>query len=183
MIAVRLSTIGLLAASLLTASVGCGTNDVDPLDPELLRKLARGRGSASGSARSGVFQLERSTQSCDCPSLEIEEQILDLCTLALLSGFEVTLLEGSGMLVIGAGAQSTFITMLSGPIESDGSFVVAEIQNLTSVGGPLEVLRRLEGRFLNDDTAEGWAGQRLLGELADKNVDCRWIGSFVLTRT
>ena len=180
----RCSMLVALVASLVAASVGCGADPdpVDPLDPELLRELARAQGTASGSARSGTFVLELATDSCDCPSVEFEGQAVDICTFAALSGAAVELLEGSGVLAIADGTESMFM-MLRGAIEADGSFIVAETRNLTTLVGPLDALRRMDGQFLDESSAEGWAGQRLIGELGGEHVDCRWIGSFVATRT
>ena len=46
------------------------------------------------------------------------------------------------------------------------------------------MLRRMDGEFTDqDDSAEGWAGQPSLGELAGEVIDCRWIGSLVATKS
>ncbi|MFO7561166.1 MAG: hypothetical protein R6X02_00880 [Enhygromyxa sp.] len=164
-------------------SAGCGASEgpIDPLDPELIRELARAQGSPSASARSGVFKLDPATESCDCPSLELEGQQVDICALVAIPGIQVQLLESQGVLALADGAESKSL-MLTGAIEADGSFIIAEARNFTMFAGPLEALRRMDGQFFNENTAEGWAGQRLLGELGGEHVDCRWIGSFVAMR-
>lgn len=170
-----------VAVLLLAASVGCGDDEPDPLDRELLRELSLAQGTASGSARSGSFTLEFSTDSCDCPSVAIDGQSYDICTLARLADAEAQASEGSGVLAITPGNQVT-LDVLTGAIESDGRFDIAQIHDATALIGKLEALRRMAGEFSDENTAAGWAGQRLIGELVDQPVDCRWIGSFVMTR-
>ncbi|HLT34699.1 MAG TPA: hypothetical protein VK034_00405 [Enhygromyxa sp.] len=170
-----------IAGLILAASAGCSSSDepIDPLDRELVRELSLAQGTASGSAHAGTFTIEFSTDHCDCPNLEFDGQTVDICTLAELGGeASVELTEGSGVLAITAASIS-----LTGAIEPDGSFMVAEIRNHTTLAGPIELLRRLDGQFSDANTASGWAGQRVLGELAGDNVDCRWIGSFVINRS
>lgn len=168
-----------IAAVFLTVSAACGSGSesIDPLDPELVHELTRAQGTASGDARSGIFELQFSIDTCDCPILEVERQTIDLCTIS--SGtFTSELNEGSGALAI-----STQAGLFTGAIELDDSFVVAGITDLTTLAGPLESLRRMDGQFSSDDdSAQGWAGQRLIGEIPGQTIDCRWIGSFALMR-
>lgn len=164
----------------LTIAAACRADDGtdDPLDRELLAKLAVAQGSASGDARSGTYSLSFETEACDCPSVEVDGQAVDLCALASFGELSATVVEGSGVLGI-----STDIPLLSGAIEADGSFVIAGTQDISALASPLEALRRMDGHFSGaNDRAEGWAGQRLAGELATEPLDCRWTGSFVATR-
>lgn len=169
-----------IAAAILAVGVGCGegSEPIDPLDPELVRELALAQGSASGDAHAGSYQLQLEVDHCDCPSVSYEGQTIDLCTISSADALTTELSQGSGVLAI-----STAIGLFTGAIETNDSFVVAGITDLSTLAGPLESLRRMDGQFSGDgDSAEGWAGQRLLGELADQSIDCRWIGSFALTR-
>lgn len=167
---------------ILAFGAGCspGSEPLDPLDRELIAELATAQGSASGDARSGAFTIAFTTDSCDCPSVEFDAQTIDLCTLVSLGELPAELVEGSGFLGI---SNEGLALLLTGAIESDGSFIVAGTQDISTLASPLEALRRMDGQFSpSNDLAEGWAGQRLLGELATQAIDCRWTGSFVATR-
>jgi hypothetical protein len=171
----------LIAAVILTVGAGCGdgSEPIDPLDPELVRELAVAQGSASGDAHAGSHELTLRLDSCDCPSVEYEGQSIDLCTIGSVGTLAAELSEGSGVLAI-----STELGLFTGAIEANGSFVVAGITDLSTLVGPLEAVRRMDGNFSDaGDSAEGWAGQRLIGELPNQSIDCRWIGSFALART
>jgi hypothetical protein len=85
------------------------------------------------------------------------------------------------MLAIADKGEPKFL-MLTGAIEADGSFSITENRDLATLAGPFDALRRMDGQFVDDDSAEGWMGQRLIGAFLSVNVDCRWNGSFVLTR-
>ncbi|PRQ02127.1 hypothetical protein ENSA5_25860 [Enhygromyxa salina] len=172
---------GALAAAVFGCALGCADADpldADPLDAELIRELSMGQGSATGDARSGPWQFTFETESCDCPSFEFDGQTQDLCALAGYVALDLELIEGSGVLAIptGPGAEAGVLT---GAIESDGSFDLASRHDAATVAGPLESLQRMDGEFRDGNTrAMGWAGQRLIGEAAGSAVDCRWIGSF-----
>jgi hypothetical protein len=153
----------------------------DPLDAELIRELSQAQGSATGTTRSGLWRFEFQTEACDCPSFEVDGQALDLCALAALGTVELELVEGSGILAIPVGPEAE-LGVMTGAIEADGSFDVAGRHDIGTIAGPLESLRRLDGAFDETNTrAEGWAGQRLIGELAGDDIDCRATGSFVAT--
>ena len=171
----------LLAALALSACAG-DDGVPDPLDPELIRDISMAQGSASADSYSGPWQLVFEPDSCDCPSVEVDGQAIDLCALAGFAGqgFEVELIHSGGLLAIPSGPESTF-GVLTGAIESDGAFSVAALHDTSTIAGPLESLARMDGSFAGDN-AEGWAGQRLIGEVAGAQLDCRWIGSFVATR-
>jgi hypothetical protein len=155
---------------------------VDPLDPDLIRTISMAQGSASADTHSGVWQLVFEVDNCDCPSVELEDQLVDLCSFASFAGpsYEAQLIESGGLLAIPAGFDASF-GVLSGAIDADGGFSVASRHDASTVAGPLELLARMDGQF-DGDQVEGWAGQRLIGELASAQLDCRWIGSFVGTR-
>ena len=171
----------LIAAVILAVGAGCGdgSEPIDPLDPELIHELAVAQGSASGDAHTGSYELALMLDSCDCPSVEYQGQSIDLCMISGLETIAAELGEGSGALAI-----STEFGLFTGAIEANGSFVVAGINDLSTLVGPLESVHRMDGKFSTaGDSAEGWAGQRLIGELANQSIDCRWIGSFALART
>ena len=166
-----------VTAALLTLSAGCGSDPVDPLDPELVRELSLEQGTASGDAHAGNFTLHLAVDRCDCPSFEYQGQSVDLCLISEVGNTYANLAEGSGVLVM-----SSAIGLVTGAIETDSSFVVAGIEDLSTLAGPLESLKRMDGQFSDDDSAEGWVGQRVIGEVPGQSIDCRWIGSFALTR-
>lgn len=168
-----------IAILILSVGAGCtGDEPVDPLDPELVRDLSVAQGSASGDAHAGGYELTLEVDECDCPSLEYQGQTIDLCTISSVGTLNTEVSQGSGVLAL-----DTAIGLFTGAIETDDSFVVAGITDLSTLAGPLESLRRMDGEFSSDgNSAEGWAGQRLMGELVDRRIDCRWIGSFALAR-
>lgn len=164
----------------LCSVAGCGSSPSsdDPLDRDRIAELSLAQGSATGSERSGEFSFTLTTQSCDCPTVEFDGQSVDLCGFAQVDVLSATLVEGSGVLVITSDAP-----FLTGAIEADGSFELAATEDLSSLLGPVEALRRMDGQFAaSNDEAEGWAGQRLLGQVVDDPIDCRWLGRFVATR-
>lgn len=169
------SLTGVLGPSLACAAAD---DDDDPLARDRLQALALAQGSASGDARSGPLTLAFTREGCDCPALTVDGETVDLCGLANLGDVTVDVVEGSGVLGLDvAGA------LLTGAIEADGSFVLAGIEDLSTLGGSLEALRRMDGQFDAALEAEGWAGQRLVGEwVTGDGIDCRWTGRFVGTR-
>lgn len=163
---------------------GCVDADaqVDPLAAELIRELSMAQGAATGDARSGSWRFTFETDSCDCPSLELDGESQELCALASYAALDLDLIEGSGVLAIPTGPDAQ-AAVLTGAIESDGSFDVASHHDGTTIVGPLESLQRMDGEFRDGDTsANGWAGQRLIGEVAGSGIDCRWLGTFAATR-
>lgn len=172
----------LLPVLVLAVGAACSSDPelTDPLERDLIAELATAQGSASGSARSGAFTLAFTIDACDCPTVDIEGQTIDLCGLASFAELPVEVVEGSGILGVSNDDEALLLT---GAIEADGSFIIAGTQDVSTLASPLEVLRRVDGQFdAANDRAEGWAGQRLLGELASQPIDCRWTGSFVATR-
>jgi hypothetical protein len=172
-----------LVISSMALSAGCFADEGsdDPLARDRIRALARAQGSASGDARSGPITLVLTTEACDCPTLEVDAQPVDLCALVHSQFDSATpiLAEGSGVLGL-----TLDPILLTGAIDADGRFVIAGIQDLSNLGVSLEALRRMDGQFEPGDArAEGWAGQRLVGELlSGEAIDCRWTGEFVGTR-
>ncbi|PRP97132.1 hypothetical protein [Enhygromyxa salina] len=172
-----------LALGLALGPSGCGDDSApDPLDPELIRELSLARGEASGDTHTGQWLLAFQVDSCDCPNVEIDANPVNLCAVATFAGqgYTAGLIESGGVFAIPSGPEATF-GVLTGAIEADGSFDVASRHNASTVLGPLESLARMDGAA-TDDSMEGWAGQRLIGEIAGTTLDCRWMGSFVGTR-
>jgi len=167
-------------SALALAGSSCAEAEPDPLDPELLRPLATARGSGSGSAHAGGWGFGFDPGACDCPTVEVDDGEIDLCDLARLGSLGATISEASGLLAIEFPASN--FGAYSGAIDEDGSFVVARIHDASTAVGPLTILGRLDGTFTSLDQAEGSAAQRLVGELLDRDVDCRWTTSFVSQR-
>ncbi len=157
----------------------CGeAPEVDPLDRELIRELALERGTGSGDAHSGTWEFEFEVDACDCPSVDVQGQTYDLCELVPFVSTEVQVTHSGGRLAVAIGEVTA-----TGPIESDGSFVVASLHDASTVLGPLESLARIDGRFDAASThVEGWAGQRLIGELVGEPIDCRRTGTVTAQR-
>jgi hypothetical protein len=151
---------------------------VDALDADLIDELSRARGSATGNLHGGSWQFDFVLESCDCPSIELDGQTQDLCDLVQLMPAELQVTQADGILAITIGPITS-----TGAIESDGTFVVASHHDASTLLGPLESLARIDGHFDPESThAEGSAAQRLLGELANEPLDCRWTGSFTAER-
>ncbi|KIG12317.1 hypothetical protein DB30_01585 [Enhygromyxa salina] len=169
---------------LALALAGCGGDqgESDPLDPELIRELSMARGSASANTHGGAWLLTFEVDTCDCPSVELDAEPLDLCALASFAGqgFVVGLVESGGVLAIPSDPNASF-GVLTGAIEADGAFDVAARHDASTLVGPLELLARMDG-VATKDHMDGWAGQRLIGEVAGTTLDCRWVGSFGGTR-
>lgn len=168
----RLSLVAALALACTEAP------EVDPLDPELIRELAAERGSASGDDHGGTWTFEFEFDTCDCPSVDILGETQDLCELVPFTPTELQVTHSGGRLAISMGAITA-----TGAIESDGTFVVAASHDASTIVGPLDALARLDGTFEQDGKrAQGWAGQRLIGQFAGEPLDCRRTGSFVAQR-
>jgi hypothetical protein len=169
-----------LALALLLAGCG-GDAPSDWLDEATLLELAGEQGDASGTTWSGSYALELATTRCDCPSVTVEGSAIDLCSLVELGAptLELTHADGFAVAPFGEG-------MLSGPVDADGRVVLAGVQDISTLAGPLELLARVEGTLelappgalLRAD-----AGQRLRGELGGDAIDCRWLGELVATRS
>jgi hypothetical protein len=171
-----------LVVGITTLGVACSsTDELDPLDREIVRELMLASGSARGDERSGVWSFHFQGGYCDCPPLEIDGQTVDPCWLVSFTDLEFLVVEGSGVLGFPTTTAPGF-GLLAGAIEDDGSFDVGGIHDLSALVGELVVIRRMEGRFLDDLSAQGWAGRRLLGEPAGHVIDCRWTGDFVASR-
>jgi hypothetical protein len=152
--------------------------ELDPLDRELIRELSLERGSAVGDQHGGTWSFEFQVDDCDCPSVEVDGLSYDLCELVPFVPADVQVTHANGLLAVSFGQITA-----TGAIESDGSFIVASLHDESTVIGPLESLARLDGQFDQDSTsAEGWAGQRLIGDLAGDPLDCRRTGTFVAHR-
>jgi hypothetical protein len=166
----------------LLAALGCASQDQprDELDPQVIDELSTEQGSATGTAWSGTYASTFTTDSCDCPTIELQGSAIDLCMLVALAPTQFDLTQGDGFLygnVAGA--------MLTGAIEADGSFVIAGRQNLSTFIGQVERLGRMDGSLeIVDGQARlsASAGQRLIGEYGGDSIDCRWLGQVSGTR-
>ncbi|MFV8748920.1 hypothetical protein ACNOYE_00055 [Nannocystaceae bacterium ST9] len=172
------------ALALALATFACAGSDEPPdeLSGAVIDELATDQGSASGSAWSGIYAAEFSKTSCDCPTLDIDGMPLDVCSLVVQNQAEIELTQADGFLVVEIGST---MAMLTGAIEADDGFVVAGHQNLSTVVGVIELLGRIDGSLeMVDGVAwmSGDLGQRVIGEFAGTEVDCRWIGEVSASR-
>ena len=149
----------------------------DPLDPELIQTLSMAQGSAGPSTRPGGWSFVFTTDTCDCPELELEGQPVALCDFITLAALDANLSEASGFLILDFPA--AMLGAFTGAVDADGSFIVAGRHDATNLAGPLELLGRLDGQFTAGDTqASGSGGQRLIGAWLSESIDCRWTGDF-----
>ena len=174
----------------LALVLGCGGSEPqpdDPLDRERVLDVAARIGSATGEGFSGRWRFTFSAASCDCPTLEVDGEPLELCELAALSSeLELELVQSDGLLGFSLGPMGE-LGALTGAVEDDGSFDLAGTHDASTALGSVELLRRATGSSTGGDTSEaeataGWAGQRLVGELGDTNLDCRWVADFEAER-
>ena len=163
-------------------SLGCpAETPSDLLDPELIQALSMAQGSAGPSARAGGWSFVFTSEACDCPELELEDQPVALCELITLTALDAKLSEASGFLILEFPA--AMLGAFTGAVDADGSFVVAGRHDATNLAGPLELLGRLDGQFTAGDTqAAGSGAQRLIGAWLGEPIDCRWTGDFEASR-
>ncbi len=171
-----------LACSLvLLAGLACtAPQPPDDLDPEVIDELSAEQGSASGTTWTGTYSSTFTTESCDCPTVTLQDSSVDLCMFVEQASVDFALTQADGFLFVDVAG-----TMLTGAIEADGSFVVAGKQDLSSLIGPIDRLSRMDGNLeMVDGMAQfsATAGQRLIGEYLDEPIDCRWLGSVEATR-
>lgn len=165
----------------LLGSLACAAEPPrDELDLGVIRELANEQGSATGSEWSGTYASSITTESCDCPSVEVAGTTIDLCSMIIATPFELELTQADGFLLVPLGG-----SMLTGAIEADDSFVIAGEHDLSTLLGPIQLLGRMDGTLrLDGDEARlsGTVGQRLIGEVAGDSIDCRALGGVEATR-
>jgi len=171
----------------IAAALGCGSSEPsDELDPGVVDELASNQGSASGSGWTGSYTTSFTSTSCDCPTLEVQGQSLDLCSLVEQAPTSIELSQAEGFLVVVlATDMSPSDAMLTGAIEADASFVVAGHRNASTLLGSVELLARIDGTLESIEgqaKLQGSAGQRLIAEFANEPIDCRWLGTLEGTR-
>jgi hypothetical protein len=161
--------------ALLLATLGCSQDEPrDELDAAVIDELAAEQGSASGVAWTGSYSSTFMSDSCDCPTVTIQDAPVDLCSLVEQVSLQLDLVQADGFLVA-----TTTETMLTGAIAADGEFVIAGRANLATVLGPIDRLSRMDGILelvAGDARLSATAGQRLIGEFAGEAIDCRWLG-------
>lgn len=178
----RLGLVALASLASLAWLGGCKPDEpADWLDESTLLELGGEQGNASGATWSGSYVLEPSTASCDCPSVMLADTSVDLCELVEVAAPTLELTHADGFLIAPFGAG-----MLSGPVDTDGGFALASVQDISTLAGAARLLARIDGTL--ELAAPGAllhaeAGQRLVGELGGESIDCRWLGEVSGTRT
>ena len=156
--------------------MSCSEPDADPLDPAAVEEVAKGQGDATGTSRSGAYQLQLvGTPTCDCPmTSEIALCAVDLSTLTV-DGVAVNMTQSDGFLTM-TGVSTEGRVDLSGALEHSGDFDLAGIQDLGSVLGDGNLYIRLTGRFTGVDTLSATLLDRARGSYGDQSIDCRTEG-------
>lgn len=172
----RLPASGLWLALTLSAPPSCNQPELDPLDPAAVEAAAKDEGDATGTTRSGAYQLQLvGTPTCDCPmTSEIALCSVDLSTLTV-EGVTVMMSQWDGVLQLSTfGAESS--VDLSGALEASGDFDLAGIYDLANVLGDGNLLIRLSGRFTGPDEFTATLIDRAQGSYGDQSIDCRTEG-------
>jgi hypothetical protein len=167
---------GLWLALTLSAPLSCTQPEQDPLDPAVVEAAAKAEGDASGTARSGKYQLQLvGMPSCDCPmTSEIALCGVDLSTLTV-DGVIVTMTQSDGYLQL-SGVSTEGRVDLSGALEDSGDFDIAGIYDLGNVLGEGNLFIRLTGQFTGPDEFTAALIDRARGSYNDQTIDCRTEG-------
>lgn len=167
---------GLWLALTLSAPLSCTSPEQDPLDPAAVEAAAKDEGDASGTARSGAYQLQlMGKPSCDCPmTSEIALCSVDLSTLTV-AGVTVMMTQSDGYLQL-SGVSTEGRVDLSGALEASGDFDLAGIYDLGNVLGEGNLLIRLAGSFTGPDEFTATLIDRAQGSYGDQSIDCRTEG-------
>jgi hypothetical protein len=160
----------------LSAPLSCSQPEADPLDPAEVEAAAKDEGDATGTGRSGNYQLQLTgTPSCDCPmTSEIALCSVDLSTLTV-AGVAVTMTQSDGYLQL-SGVSTEGRVDLSGALEDSGEFALAGIYDLGNVLGEGNLYVRLDGRFTGPDEFTATLLDRAQGSYGDQSIDCRTEG-------
>lgn len=180
-----------LGVALLCFATGCGLAGIDPpdpLDPGNIGDISNDPGDAIGSAYSGTYDLTATQLDCDCPMLTAEDfpgggeglglepgQVVDPCVE--LDTFYGRPIESGGIIEIeqtdGYSAWTNWIPELLGPVNQDGSFVVAGYEDFSETFLNAQMVSRVDGRHMSIDRFTGIMRQRVIAELPGLNLDCR----------
>ena len=171
-----LSAPGLWLALTLSAPAACNEPEQDPLDPDAVEAVAKDEGDATGTTRSGAYQLQLvGTPSCDCPmTSEIALCSVDLSTLTV-AGVAVTMTQSDGYLQL-SGVSADSRVDLGGALDASGEFELAGIYDLGNVLGEGNLYIRLSGRFTGQDEFTATLIDRALGSYNNQTIDCRTEG-------
>ena len=145
---------------MLTAS--CSSKAVDRLDPHWANDIGKDQGNAVGDQYSGEYAYDLSLTTCDCPvvawdelniedpaGLPIEEgENVDACGILWdldamqppQANTQVTVVHTDGTV-----AWPHWFPALSGPIDEDGSFIVAGTGDLSQILARAELVTLVEG--------------------------------------
>lgn len=172
----RLPVPGLWFALTLSAPLSCTHAEADPLDPSEVESVAKDEGDATGTDRSGAYQLQLTgTPDCDCPmTSEIALCSVDLSTLTV-DGVAVTITQSDGYLQL-SGVSTEGRVDLSGALDASGEFDLAGIYDLGNVLGDGSLYIRLGGRFTGPDEFTATLLDRADGSYGDQSIDCRTKG-------
>ncbi len=163
----------------LTAALSCSQPEVDPLAPDEVEEVAKDQGDATGTSRSGAYQLQLvGTPTCDCPmTSEIALCSVDLTTLTI-AGVSVTMTQSDGFLTL-TGISPGGRIDLSGALEDSGDFDLGGIYDLGNVLGDGSLYIRLTGRFTGPDSLSATLLDRAQGSYGDQSIDCRTEGELL----
>ena len=195
----------LLAVALLSVAL-TGCDDEDPLDPDLLAALARGRGDAMGNGFTGLYVGEFGFDDCTCSTLEgpnldaivaaLPDNPQDQCRVAFLQGDALTggipgelaasVVQADGFLAVEWDTDGqTF--QLTGPIQADGTITVASAFLTGAVSlGEVRATARLDGILRQSEGGpilEGVLRQGLSIDAFNDQARCRSSATLNLSGT
>lgn len=166
----------------------CGGEPPDPLDPDAVSKVGNQPGTGRGSTFSGTYDTRVVLTDCDCPTLTAEDfpdggaslgidpdDEIDLCEQIEVF-YDRPPIEGGTVDIDQVDGQifwPEWIPVMSGPVESDGEFVVAGYEDFSQSFFDAEVVSRVDGRHIDANRFTGALRERLIGELPGLPIDCR----------
>ena len=181
----------LLALSLALSASACNADD--PLDPDLLQRVARLTGDASGTALSGVYPMPAATpRRCECAELDtaVLEQLFEsppasatcgnLAAWIFLKQIRLEIRHYDGFMLETDGVPGGILVFTGARLNLTGAVYeddTAELASVTYISGDeLQLLARVQLTF--DETpgaprsASGLLRSRIVSRVADANIDC-----------
>ncbi|MBN2498429.1 MAG: hypothetical protein JXR96_27815 [Deltaproteobacteria bacterium] len=155
---------------------GCGSGDGD-LDKDVVTHLPDG--NASGSAASGVYDMEIYTSACEgmCPEIDYGIFVYHLCDVGDRDSTQVLVDQADGHLQVDLDSDQ-YVTRLAGGIDSDGSFDIGGYGTQNS--GSVQITARFQG-VISGDEFDGQGRMLGKGTVDQQRIDCT--ASYEITGT
>lgn len=184
-----------LPLGLLIALACSACTEEDPLDPELLQRIARRSGDGTGNALSGVYPMPATTPSrCECSAFETsalsallgtnappEATCENLAAWTFLKQFRFAVEQYDGFMIAVDEVPGGILVYSGTNLTLTGALDESERASLASVvsflGDQVQLRVRAELTFDTSDgeptTASGTLRSRILTQVPGSQVDCR----------